>query len=265
MAVSKQWQLMRSWLRKTYNKEVHELFKDYPDIDPDNASSRSTTKAVCLIGAKDSQGIAQQKQQNFDRLRERAGLKLENSHDYDYLIEESLRSKPQVQLWFKEKKSSAYQDNRNWAKAARFSFRIKEDWRLPGDARPTALKIKNHLVNPLFHFTSGSKCASYMDKKKGYKFILYIPSEAEAKKVIGKVFDIMGDTPDWKQLRISDFVESPTTTTVKVLGKTVRQFPLNKSTEVYFRYAIAKIDPYPRAFPLVDVSGKYVNAIYRGD
>jgi hypothetical protein len=265
MAVSKQWQLMRSWLRKTYNKEVHEFFKDYPDADPDNTSSLSTTKAVCLIGAKDSQGIAQQKQQNFDRLRERSGLKLENNHNYDYLIEESLRSKPQVQLWFKEKKSAAYQDGRNWIKAARFSFRIKEDWRSSNDANATALKIKNHLVNPLFHFTSGSKCASYIDPKKGYKFTLYIPDEAEAKKTIGKVFDIMEDTPNWKKLRISDFVEEKTTTTVQVLGKTVRQFPLNKTTEVYFRYAIAKIDPYPRAFPLVDVSGKYVNAIYRAD
>lgn len=265
MAVSKQWQMIRSWLRKTYNKEVYEFFRDFPEEDPDNSTPRSTSKAVCLIGPDDSQGIAAVKRQNFEWLKERAGLKQESAHEFDYLPEDSPRNKPQVQLWFQEKKSIAYSDGRNWARRARISFRIKEDWKQANDANSTALKIKNILVSPLFHFTTGKYCATYRDPKKGYRFTLFVASEAEARRVLEKIFQVIEETPNWKNLRISEQSEPEGTKKVQILGKQVTQFDSAKQHEVYFRYAVAKIDPYPKAFPLVDVSGKFVNAIYRAN
>jgi hypothetical protein len=264
MAVSKQWAMIRSWLRKTYNKQVHEFFKDLPpELDPDNSSGRTTTKAVCLIGANDSQGIAELKMRNFDMLREQAGMKWQPVHDFELLPEVTVQCQPQVQLWFEEKLSVAKSHNRRQIRS-RVSIRIKEDWNSESDANPMALRIKNKFANPIFHFERGKQTYSYNDKKKGYLFIVNVPSESEAKRVIESTLDLVNETPDWKILRKSGFVEEPIVESKRVLGETVRIQPLRETT-VYFRYAIAKIWPVTRDIPLVDTSQTYWNAIYHED
>jgi len=269
MAVSKQWQLVRSWLRKTYNKEVYEYFKDLPPgVDPDNSSGRSTTFAVCLIGANDSQGIAAQKQENFKALKQKAGLNdYIPAHDYERLPGLSFRGLPQVQLWFHEKYSVAKTNNRAKHPAeARISFRISGDrWRAEAPAREMALKIRNKFARPIFQINAGELKVTYLDKEKGYDFRLLVTNRAEGKRIIESVMDLKGENPDWKHLRWT-FAEEETFSSVpekhRVVGKTVTVSSLRPKTDLYFSYAIAKVPPRIEEIYLVDTSRRYQNAYY---
>lgn len=267
MAISKQWQLVRSWLRKTYNKEVHEYFKDLdPALDPDNSTGRSTTKAVCLIGASDSQGIAVQKQENFRRLKELVGLgACAPSHDYERLPGLSFRGIPQVQLWFLEKYSTAKADGRAKHPAeARVSFRINDDWSVESTARAMALKIKDKFATPIFQFNAGEVKVTYWDKTKGYDFRLLVASKEEGKRIIESVLDINGHTPQWKHLGVHNSDDDfATPETARVIGKTVKIASERPRTNLYFRYAIAKVPPLSDEIALVDTSLRYPKAFYK--
>lgn len=265
MAASRQWQLIRSWLRRTYNKEVHEFFKDIPadlDLDLDITTGRSATKAVCLIGAQDSQSIAEIKRGIFRDLKEKAGLKAQQ-HDYETLPDFSFEGFPQVQLWFYEKYSKAKLEKRNMARA-RVSFRIIDDDWSKSKAEAMAQKIYNKFATPAFNFEKGSKKAHYRDKQKGYEFILAVPDITEAKRVIEAVLDLKGDTPNWKLLNLSDKPDETfnVVESMRVMSKTVRTVQ-RPSTRVYFNYAIAKVPPLPEDFPLVDISARYWNALIK--
>jgi hypothetical protein len=268
MAVSKQWTLIRSWLRRTYNKEVHEFFRDLPeDIDPDNGTGRSTSKAVCLIGANDSQGIVEAKRRNFDDLKERAGLKLALNHEWVSLPGDSKKNKPQVQLWFHQKSTEAIKSGLKDPKKVRISFRVMQDWTLQTNARLLAREIRNTLTRPsLFHFSTGRFVAYYKDITLGYEFKMEVTSEAEGKRVIEKIMSIQNHSPTWRLLSMSEKPDLQTTPEYEtVLGRRVEIKPSRQQHEVYFRYSVAKVEPLKTDFPLVDVSGKYPNALYRAD
>jgi hypothetical protein len=263
MAVSKQWAMIRSWLRKTHNKEVHEFFKDLsPDQDPDNTSGRSTTKAVCLIGAGDSQGIAEIKMRNFEALKKKVGMDWQPVHDYELLPDITVEGKPQVQLWFWEKYSNAKRNNRQQARA-RVSFRIMDENWSTAEANSLALKIRDKFAKPIYSFEKGQLSLQYLNKKKAHNFRLTVDDKAEAKRVIEDVLDLLGETPNWDYLVKAEseknFNEVQTT---RVLGKTVKVSPQRPRTIVYFKYAIAKIPPLTTDFALVDTSGTYAKALY---
>ncbi len=261
---TKQWPLIRQWLRKYYNQAVNDFFKALsPDIDIKGFGGKTATKAVCLIGATDSQSIAALKRQNFDWIKEELGFSnTEPIHPFVTLPGESLRGEAQVQLWFYEKRSVAKREGRGRHPAhARISYRIKEDWN-PAQIKAHALEIRNKFAKPIFSFDKGERKITYFDKKKALLFIMSVSSEAEAKKALTPVFDLINQTPDWNKLTESTasaarFVKRQE----KVLGKTVTLNP-RPSTTVYFDYAIAKIFPLPDDVPLVDTTRKYWNACY---
>ncbi len=266
MAPSRQWQLIRSWLRRTYNKEVHEFFKDIPadlDLDLDISTGRSATKAVCLIGANDSQGLASIKRENFRELKERAGLRPLPVHPFVALPEETVEIYPQVQLWFYERQGSAKSHNRR-PLTVQISFRIKdENWK-PADAKPLALKIKDAFAKPIYNFQTGPIKVNYKDRKKGYRFCLPMPSLEAGKNVLQDIFQLMGDTPDWKNLGKSEYEENYPANgeTVYVYGKNIKKHSNRSGIRVYFRYAIAKVPNLLEDIPLVDTSQTYLNAFY---
>lgn len=266
MTASRQWQLIRSWLRRTYNKEVHEFFKDIPadlDLDLDISTGRSATKAVCLIGANDSQGIAEIKRGIFRDLKERAGIYSQPIHPFVALPEETVQGYPQIQLWFYERQRIAKQYNRR-PLSVRVSFRVKDDNWTPSNAESLARRIRDEFAKPIFHFTTGKVKAVYRDTSKGIYFILPVPSKAEAKDVLQKVFPLFNETPNWNKLTGSepegDFPKNGEP--YRVYGKTIRRHTNRSGTEVYFRYAIAKVPPLLQDIPLVDTSQTYLNAFF---
>lgn len=268
MTASRQWQLIRNWLRRTYNKEVHEFFKDIPadlDLDFDVNTGRSATKAVCLIGANDSQSIAEIKRGIFRDLKERAGLITQFNHPFVALPDVTVQDYPQVQLWFYERPRSAkIHDRLKNPLRVQISFRVRDDNWTPSNAKALALRIKDSLAKPIFHFMTGEFKFTYANRAKGQRFCLPMPSREAAKEVLEKVFALMNETPNWDNLAKSESgQEFPSSgKTVQVFGKTVKRHSNRSGVEVYFRYAIAKIPDLPNDVPLVDTSQTYLNAYY---
>jgi hypothetical protein len=266
MTASRQWQLIRSWLRRTYNKEVHEFFKDIPadlDLDFDINTGRSATKAVCLIGANDSQGIAEIKRGIFRDLKERAGIYSQPMHPFLALPDVTVEGYPQAQLWFYERQRTAKQYNRR-PLYVRIGFRIYDNNFTPSNAETLARKIRDTFAKPILHFTTGKLKLTYRDTRKGQLFILPVPTVAEGKDVLEKVFLLLNQTPNWDRLTTSDpegdFPKAGKN--YQVYGKTIKQHTNRSGTEVYFRYAIAKVPPLQHDIPLVDTSQTYLNAIF---
>jgi hypothetical protein len=265
MAVSKQWAMIRSWLRKTHNKEVYEFFKDLPnDLDPDNSSGRSTTKAVCLIGAGDSQGIAEIKMRNFEALKKKVGLDYVPVHDFELLPDTTVQGKPQIQLWFQEKLSHAKAHNRR-QKWARVSLRLDEKWHSDTSSHSMALKIKNKFANPIFSLEKGKYTYTYKDSMINQRFLVNVSNESEARRIIENALDLINENPKWNLLRRGNYVEEPVRETERILGETVSVSSPIVETTLYFKYAIAKIWPLPQDIPLVDTTGTYYNAVYHED
>lgn len=266
MTASRQWQLIRNWLRRTYNKEVHEFFKDIPadlDLDLDISTGRSATKAVCLIGANDSQSIAEIKRGIFRDLKERAGLITQFNHPFVALPEETVEIYPQVQLWFYEQPRSAKSHDRRPLRVL-IAFRIKDENWTPTNAKSLALRIKDAFAKPIYNFQTGPFKINYRDRKKGYRFCLPMPSLEAGKNVLQDIFQLMNDTPNWKNLGKSEHEENYPSSgeSILVYGKTVKKHSNRSGVRVYFRYAIAKIPDLPNDVPLVDTSQTYLNAFY---
>jgi hypothetical protein len=259
---AKQWPLIRQWLRKYYNESVNNFFKNLPEeIDTKGFGGKTSTKAVCLIGATDSQGIAALKRQNFDFVREELGFtnNADPVHPYIALPGESVVGDPQVQLWFLEKKSKARAEGREKHPVrARIAYRLKDESFSEAEAKRLAREIARHFAQPIFSFEKGELVFTYFDKKKAYNFQIYALDISEAKSVIAQVFKVIGDTPDWKKLHSTKSEDSFGRTTTRVMDVTVTE-DLRPKTTVYFAYALAKVPPLPSDIPLVDTVGVYWN------
>lgn len=258
MAVSRQWQMIRSWLRQTHNKEVHEYFKNN-DEALDNSTGRNTTKAVCLIGASDSQGLAQLKMENFERLKRRAGY-YDNPHDFVYLDSPTAQGYPQVQLFFWEKYSSA--KNRGYdQKRVRIAFRVDNDNWSEADMKLMASKVKAKFATPIVSFDLGDKTQVYFDKEAKIQFKVPVNTKDEAIRLLDPVFELMGKPPNWNNLGESKRPFHSSDDTIRVLGETIRKGPKRPNINCYFKYAIAKVYPHPEDFVLVDTTDTYFNAL----
>jgi hypothetical protein len=102
MAVSKNWENLQSFLRKTYNKEVNEWFKDEPDAVPDNNTSRSQAKRACLLLPKETQNLAVLKMMTFRYVCQQVHLRPDvfgiNFDNYN----QDVSFRPQVRLYFRQ-------------------------------------------------------------------------------------------------------------------------------------------------------------------
>lgn len=262
MTISKQWSFVRSWLRRTYNKKVHEYFKDLdPNQDPDNSTGRSATKATCLIGANDSQGIASIKMQIFEHFMEDDG-EIFYSVPATELWEYSVQGEPQIILRFREQTDDA-RTNKRYPIRGRVSFRISEaEVESDNDIRNWARKIRDEFARPQFHYRKGRIKFSYQDKKEGYQFILATDTEDEARAVIRKAMDLKNDTPDWNRLRESrskqNFSERKTK---RVGGETIIMPTLRPEGRVYFSHAELNVTGVAKNKVLVDTSGRFKEAL----
>lgn len=262
MTISKQWAFVRSWLRRTFNKKVHEYFRDLdPNIDPDNSTGRSATKAACLIGANDSQSLASLKIQIFQQFAENDG-EIFYSIPASELWEYSVEGEPQIILRFREQTDDAKRNDR-YPIRGRVSIRISED-EISSEAgiRTWATKIRNEFARPLFHYQKGKLKFTYQDKKKGYLLILATNTEDEAKEVIRKAMSLKNDTPDWDRLYESrskrNFSERKTK---RVGGDTIVMPKLRPEGRVYFSHAQLSVDGVARNKVLVDTSGRFKEAL----
>lgn len=262
MAISKNWAFVRSWLRRTYNKKVHEYFRDLdPRQDPDNRTGRSATKAACLISATDSQGIASIKMQIFKEFLEDDG-EIFYSIPASELWEHSVEGDPQIIIWFREQTEDARSRDR-YPIRSRVSIRISEDSiNSKTEVETWARKIRDEFARPPFYFRKGETKWSYKDKKKGYQFILATDNEADAKEIIRKTMSLKNQTPDWDKLTKStserNFKERKTK---RIMGDTVVMPKLRPEGRVYFNNAQLNVPGLARNIILVDSSGRFKDAL----
>jgi hypothetical protein len=262
MTISKQWAFVRSWLRRTFNKKVHEYFKDLdPNQDPDNSTGRSATKAACLIGANDSQSLASLKIQIFQQFTENDG-EIFYAIPASELWEFSVEGDPQIILSFREQTDDARKNDR-YPIRGRVSIRISEsDVSSEVDIRNWAAKIRNEFARPLFHYQKGKIKFTYKDKKNGYYLIIATNTEDEAKDVIRKTLGLKSDTPDWNRLYESrskrNFSERQTK---KIGGDTIVMPKLRPEGRVYFSHAQLNVPGEAKNRVLVDTSGRFKEAL----
>lgn len=126
------------------------------------------------------------------------------------------------------------------------------------NARTRAQRIKSLFAEPaLFVWQKGKEKASYLDRKNGYDFRLYVKNELEARKIITQVMQIENKIPDWDNLRlsISSAVYPEVTGTKRIYGEQ-RRLPRRRPLEdIKFRYAELHLWGLPKPVTLVDTLG----------
>lgn len=136
----------------------------------------------------------------------------------------------------------------------------------PNNAEVRAQRIKALFAEPeLFVWQKGKEIASYLDRREGYDFRLYVKNELEARKLITQVMAIENKTPNWDNLRIS--VSKATypeiTATRRVYGEQ-RRMPRRRPLEdIKFRYAELHLWGMFRPITLVDTFGNREKPLVR--
>lgn len=263
MAVSRQWQLMRSFLRKTHNRSVNEFFRDLPEnVELDNTTGRKAAKYACLIKPEDSQGIAQIKLITFEKYVAKLD-KLANVYsipkpDFD----QGFKYRPQVTLYY-------YQDSAS-VPVGQSRVQAETSFRLINETSETltnaevnriASKIKaNFATGNGFRWSKGKVKVCYRDLANGYDLRILALSEAEGIDVIRQVLKIQDHTYD------SDFVINATpkktfpATPPKqmVLGR-LRSVPRQRPTAIV-RFTHATLSVWGMPNDIVLVGSQYAHA-----
>ena len=268
MAVSRNWQNLKSFLRKAYNREVNEWFRDIPDPVPDNSTSRKQAKRACLILPKESQNMALMKVLSFRFIVQRVHLRPNVIGQSKGSADPQRKYKPQIFFEFKEDEGDVDPDYE--AVEGRISYRLMDETSetiTKAKLTQIANRIKAEFgVNNGYVWRKGKDLASYIDKAKGYQFQLLVRSKADAKEIISKVLDTNGDTPDWKKLSYKES-DQPTEAypiipeNMSVMGSLVKQPRIRPIAEVRFQYAYCSIWGKNAPVTLYDASFTFIDTL----
>lgn len=265
MAVSREWANQKSFLRKVYNREVNEWFRDVDDPLPDNSTSRKQAKKACLIRPKDSQNMSLIKMQTFRYIVQQVHL---NTDVYGIPIEpyqETVTFRPQVHLFFKQDSSATTTLKR--AIQGQISFRLVNETSstmTETKARALALKIKNEFtINNGYIWKKGKLKCVYKDFKSGLDLSVLSLSKTEGTELIQKMCDVVNAIYDNNLLKISEpertSINNPTTKSL-VYGKQRFDKRWRPVANVRFQYATLTVHGMNHRIVLVDRTNRYLNA-----
>lgn len=136
----------------------------------------------------------------------------------------------------------------------------------PANARVRAERIKTLFTQPeLFVWQKGKQIVSYLDKRNGYDFRLYVKNEAEGRKIITQVMAIENHSPDWSNLRLSTSSQTyPEITGTKRIYGEQRRLPRRRPLEdIRFRYAELHLWGMTKPVTLIDTTGRRGNSLTR--
>ena len=268
MPVSKNWSNLRDFLRKSYNKEVNEWFRDEPDPVPDNSTPRKNAKRACLILPKETQNMALLKALTFRYVVQRVHLRPDVYGTPIGGIESVRQFRPQIVLEFAEDELDV---EGGYSRVdGRISFRLMNETSetiSKTELTTIAKKIKLEFgANNGYLWKKGKDMASYIERNKGYQFQLLVRSKTDAKELIGKILDLQSHTPDWKYLQYKENDE-PTNAyptippTNLILGKSRREPRRRPIATVRFQYAYCNLWGNSNAIILYDRSYRYLNTL----
>ena len=266
MAVSRNWQNLKSFLRKAYNREVNEWFRDVPDDVPDNSVPRKQAKRACLILPKESQNMALIKQLTFRYVVQQTHLRPDVfGFDMNY-VNESFTFKPQVKMFFRQDADAIPSGKR--AVEGEIGFRIVDETSTTMTelkAKTLATKIKNEFaVGNGYIWKKGKHKVTYKDPEVGVDLRILALNETEGIEVVKKVLDVVDGIYDEDKL-ISidpkkDSITNPTTTEL-VYGKQQKKQRWRPIANVRFQYAVLTVHKLQYRVVLVDRSKTYLNAL----
>lgn len=266
MAVSKNWENLKSFLRKTYNKEVNEWFSDVPDDAPDNSSSRKQTKRACLILAKETQSLALLKMMTFRYVCQQVHLRPDvfgiNFDNYN----QDVSFRPQVRLYFKQD-NAATADGRRPVEGE-ITFRLPNETSASitkTNAKILALKIKAEFATGNgYVWKKGKWKLCYKDLEHGIDSRILAISEVEGIEVIKKVLDVVGAVYDVDKLSVIEpkrSSENNPASTELIYGKSQKKSRWRPTANIRFQYAVLTISKLQYRIILVDRSKTYLNAL----
>lgn len=268
MAVSQNWRNLRDFLRRYYNKEVNEWFRDEPDQLPDNSTSRKQAKRACLIMPKDSQNIALLKTLNFRFVIQQSHLAPDVYGVPISNFDAVRKHRPQIWLEFKE---DALDVEGGYSRLrGAISYRLMEETTetiSKTELTTIANRIRTEFgVNNGYIWKKGKDLASYVNKEKGYQFQLLVRNKTDAKELITKVLNTNNSIPNWKYLSYKES-DNPTQAypTIPdnqiILGKTVRQPRKRPVGDVRFQYGYCSLWGNAKPIVLYDRSFRYNNTL----
>jgi hypothetical protein len=268
MAVSRNWQNLKSFLRKAYNKEVNEWFKDIASDLPDNSSGRNQAKRACLILPTESQSMALMKMLAFRFTVQRVHLRPDIYGVPVGTLDAQRKYRPQVFLEFLEDELDV---EAGYARVdGRISFRLMSDNSnsiSKTELTTMATRIKTEFgANNSYVWKKGKDLASYVDKSSGYQFQLLVKNKADAKTIIEKVLNIRLHNPDWSKLsyKESDDATSAYPTipgSATILGKSYKKPRIRPIAGVRFQRAYCCIWGKPNPVILYDRTLLHLNTL----
>jgi hypothetical protein len=249
----------QDFCKKYINRKVKEHFSDLGDErwQPDFNVDRHFTRWVCT-------------HQDKDPLTLSVGRLLVYFFKIQGLLDAPIYSMPCTQLFnsveclpqiiinFQESVQSARDNNRNkHPLTAQHYIRVRTDFSSESEVQRIARKVKEVFATPIFSFDKGRLKYTYLDRSKGYFFIVATPNEAEARNVVEKLLAINNDVPDWELLTESRSNKNFTSVqTMRVNGKQYKKPQRRPLGRVSFISAELHVDGLPGNIHLLDLSGR---------
>ncbi len=265
--VSREWANQKSFLRKVYNREVNEWFRDIAENELlDNSTARKQAKKACLIQSKDSQNMSLIKMLSFRHLVQQTHL-MTNCYGIPIdSLQEKVAFRPQVHLFFRQDSSAVAGDRR--PVEGEISFRLINETSstmTEAKARLLATKIKNEFaINNGYIWKKGKISCIYQDQEYGLKLKILSISETEGRELINKVLDVVGANYNNDYLRVSEpkrSSETNPTTSSLVYGKQRKDKRWRPTANVRFRYAVLTVHGMQHRIILVDRSKTFLDAL----
>ena len=270
MPVSTEWQFLKSFLRKTYNREVNEYFRDVdPDQIPENINGRQSAKRSCLIMPNDSQNMSLMKQINFYFNFHKAHLKPDVYGTPVDSFQEEVTFRPIIQLFFRQDDSAVPDDYQPIR--AQISFRlIDETSQTITKTKLTAIanKIKSEFASGRgFVWSKGKIKRVCKDSENGLNLNILCINESDGTAIIKKIYDVLGKTYDEDKCTTvnpeRNSVNLPGNQTI--LSTTVKKRRWRPTANVRFTHAVALIHGLPKSVVLVDRTGRYLDVLTESD
>ena len=190
MAISSEWQFVKSFLRKTYNREVNEFFRDIaPNQISENTNGRNSAKRSCLIMPNDSQNMCLIKKINFYFNFHKAHLKLDVYGVPIDSFQEEVTFRPIIQLFFRQDNAAVPDDLQ--------PLRAQISLRLMGETSQSITKSKliqigNKIKTELatgrgFVWSKGKLKRVCKDSENGLNLNILCINEREGTEIIKKM------------------------------------------------------------------------------
>jgi hypothetical protein len=255
-------------LQKTYRERLNKIIvREFNDLGddtwvPDITTGRGALRVACTHLDTDNAAMTQMRSDLFFMVMRKGSdlhpaiFGLPATH-----FQETVEFLPQVTLFFREKAADAKAKDR-YPIRAEVSYRVMDENLTLADARAIATKIRTQFATTNFYFDKGRTKFSYIDKAKGYQFILACPDEQDARKVIEQVLDLSNHSPEWERLTDTqsgrNFGAKRTKTILSKVTELPTQRPLGR---VHFTHAELAIWGMTRNVILVDTTRRFKDAL----